>query len=63
MSDALWCSLAVHHERTSDHWRTVRHKSVKEKDANKIGGIIALAMGSLEAVRGGSEMPLILMAV
>ena len=38
-------------------------KISKEKAANKIDGIVALAMASLEAVRGASELPLVLMAV
>ena len=37
-------------------------KISKEKAANKIDGIVALAMASLEAVRGGGEMPLNLAA-
>jgi hypothetical protein len=40
-----------------------RHESEKQKAANKIDGIVALAMASLEAVRGASEMPLVIMAV
>ena len=35
-------------------------KISKEKAANKIDGIVALAMAGLEAVRQGSETPLIL---
>jgi len=38
-------------------------RSRKQKTANKIDGIVALAMASLEAVRGTSELPLVLMAV
>ncbi len=38
-------------------------KISKAKAANKVDGIVTLAMASLEAVRGGSEMPLVLMAV
>jgi len=37
-------------------------KISKEKAANKIDGIVALAMASLEAVRQGSETSLILAA-
>ena len=37
-------------------------KISKEKAANKIDGIVALAMASLEAIRQGSDTPLILAA-
>jgi len=37
----------------------MRH-SITRKAANKIDGIVALAMASLEAVRGDSQSPLIL---
>ena len=37
-------------------------REYNKKAANKIDGIVALAMASLEAVRGGSEIPLILTA-
>ena len=55
--------MRAHHERGSDHGRTIRHKSVKEKAANKIDGIVALAMASLEAVWEGSEPFVALWAV
>ena len=35
----------------------------KQKAVNKIDGIVALAMASLEEVRGANELPLVLMAV
>ena len=52
----------MQHERTADHRRTVCQEAEK-KAANKIDGIVALAMASLEAVRGASELPLVLMVV
>ncbi len=38
-------------------------KTSKEKASNKIDDIVALAMASLDAVRGASELPLVLMPV
>ena len=44
------------------NWAVLRSRKIsKEKAANKIDGIVALVMASLEAVRQGSEAPLILL--
>jgi hypothetical protein len=45
------------------NWAVLRSRKIsKEKAANKIDGIVALVMASLEAVRQGSETLLILAA-
>lgn len=35
-------------------------EDIREKSANKIDGIVALAIANLEAVRAASQMPLIM---